>query len=459
MMMMATDNMPVGGGVVGGQSLDDIVSHNAKMIRRQSMPQGYSSSPHHINPDMRRVSMMDYASASPSMNGFQYSPNTAMDQSGFVPGDGTPSTSTVQQRRSHSGRRPSAGELSLTTHFGGTSQNYGQMMPPNSAFAPSSAHQQPTSMGGMCMDSSYVDTGVDMSMDYDMNQSLNGPMPPDAMQMHLYNQTQFNSSTLTTPLHASPIHASPNQGTPRSGRMSSSHDQGGGSTMQTQYGNQGARSANPMAHGLPQSQPSRSHSLHVPDMSSPAHTASPMSAPPRSSQSQSSQQPTPVQSQQASHQSSGGFTPQPQNPAPGSREDRGVGRVANQEFDGLNGPVPVSDASYNPNNQNFPWEPREGGWPSTMVGKPHMSSVYKNAYSSTGFDMLGVLVGLVRCLSIESVQLTKTRCVLQRDPIPKSTLGPSIYLVPSWFAMPTRTTFLSFIALIISKGSPGTRNT
>ncbi|GIZ37891.1 hypothetical protein CKM354_000132100 [Cercospora kikuchii] len=44
------------------------------------------------------------------------------------------------------------------------------------------------------------------------------------------------------------------------------------------------------------------------------------------------------------------------------------------------------------NNQNFPWDMPEGGWPSTMTGKPHTQSVYKNAYSSTGFDMLGVLM-------------------------------------------------------------------
>lgn len=27
-----------------------------------------------------------------------------------------------------------------------------------------------------------------------------------------------------------------------------------------------------------------------------------------------------------------------------------------------------------------------------MINRPHMQSAYKNAYSSTGFDMLGVLV-------------------------------------------------------------------
>ena len=54
----------------------------------------------------------------------------------------------------------------------------------------------------------------------------------------------------------------------------------------------------------------------------------------------------------------------------------------------------VDPSKYNPNNQGFDWEEGEGGWPSTMVNRPHMQSSYKNAYSSTGFDMLGVLVSI-----------------------------------------------------------------
>jgi hypothetical protein len=38
-----------------------------------------------------------------------------------------------------------------------------------------------------------------------------------------------------------------------------------------------------------------------------------------------------------------------------------------------------------------------------MTGKPHMHSQYKNAYSSTGFDMLGVLV--------RSIALYRHKCL------------------------------------------------
>jgi hypothetical protein len=50
-------------------------------------------------------------------------------------------------------------------------------------------------------------------------------------------------------------------------------------------------------------------------------------------------------------------------------------------------------------NNKIPWSAPAGGFPSTMHQNPHMKTQFKNAYSSTGFDMLGVLVcslGLVR---------------------------------------------------------------
>lgn len=41
---------------------------------------------------------------------------------------------------------------------------------------------------------------------------------------------------------------------------------------------------------------------------------------------------------------------------------------------------------------NVPWPTPAGGFPSTMHQNPHMKTQFKNAYSSTGFDMLAVLV-------------------------------------------------------------------
>ncbi|KAF2685514.1 white collar [Lentithecium fluviatile CBS 122367] len=44
------------------------------------------------------------------------------------------------------------------------------------------------------------------------------------------------------------------------------------------------------------------------------------------------------------------------------------------------------------NHIKFPWAVPTGGFPSTRTQNPHMQTQFKNAYSSTGFDMLGVLM-------------------------------------------------------------------
>jgi hypothetical protein len=52
-------------------------------------------------------------------------------------------------------------------------------------------------------------------------------------------------------------------------------------------------------------------------------------------------------------------------------------------------------------NMKFPWETPTGGFPSTMHSNPHVNTQFKNAYSSTGFDMLGVLVSNLTIMTIQ----------------------------------------------------------
>ncbi|UJO23570.1 White collar 1 protein [Fulvia fulva] len=389
MMMMGPESMPPPGTMVGGQSLDDIVNQNAKMIRRQSMPQQFSTSPQHLNPNMRRVSMMDYGATSPAGSAaqvqYQYGPSESVDSGAYTPNAVTPGPRPAlqNQHRSLSARRGSGGELSVNTHFG-TPQNYTSMMPPNSAYATSPAH--PNATMDLQMESPYVDSGMTMNLEYAMDHNMNGTMSGDTMPVNLYSQPQFSHTPLSSPMHPAQQH-----GTPHSGRVSA-HDTGGNGGMQSQTPYAQTGSSHSTIRQL-----SRAQSLHVPDMQSPAHSQSPMSAPPsRSQPQQPPQRPSMLQhnhSHNAQRSTSGGFAGQPQHPVPGSAQDRPIGPpMKGVSFDGTDGPVAATTNNYNPNNQNFPWEEREGGWPSTMVGKPHMHSAYKNAYSSTGFDMLGVLM-------------------------------------------------------------------
>jgi hypothetical protein len=360
MMMMGQDGM--GGGVMGGQSLDEIVNQNAKAIRRQSMPNQYGGTPHNME-DLRRASMMDYGSGSPAaqMSQFQFNANPAMNQASMMSESGTPGHS--QHQRSHS-RRQSHGNLALNTSFGNTSPNFNAVMSANAAFQ-SSPH--PQSGFEMPMESPYMNPGMSMAMDYNIDQNLGSATGADMSQMNMYRQPQFSQSMM-----ASPVPHSGAQNTTRSAQAPL-QDPEGGNSMGSQYSNHSHSSAGTTRNNI-----SRNQSLHAPDMSSPEHSGdvTPMS------QSRSVNQ---------QNHANIGFPGQPQNPQPGTQQDRGMGNRS-QMYDGVNGPVPVNGANYNANSQNFNWDTPDGGWPSTMVNRPHMQSSYKNAYSSTGFDMLGVLV-------------------------------------------------------------------
>ena len=372
MMMMGQDGM----GGIGGQSLDEIVNQNAKAIRRQSMPQQYGSTPSNMD-DIRRMSIMGYdtGSASGSMTGFHYDPNANMDHSGMMSGNATPAQHQHHHQRNQS-RRQSQGALELNTNFTNNPQGYSTMMPPSSAYA-SPAH--PQSSFDMTMDSPYIDPAIGMRMEYNVEQNMGNAGRSDMSQMSIYNQPQFDQSIIS-----SPIPRTGSQGTPLSGR-GPSQDPGGGSGMNTSYSSQTSRSESTI-HA------SRRQSLNIQDVTSPVRSGgvTPMSQPP---------------SAPPQDHANSGFQGQPQNPQPGSQQDRKIGN-ANGTFNGVNGPIPLSTTSYNPNNQGFGWENPAGGWPSTMAGKPHTQTPHKNAYSSTGFDMLGVLVCISLFFATLRTQLT-----------------------------------------------------
>ena len=360
-MSMRQDGMTSNG--YGGQSLDEIVHQNANAIRRQSLPHQYGGSSHTMDPNMRRMTMMDYGGTSPvgQMGNFQDDSNTQMVQDGMMSDHGN--VARGNNRSNQNDRRQSQHELSVNTAFANASQNYGGMMS-NSAYQsptnPSSAFEMP-------LESPYVDSGLAMQMEYNLNQDLVGAGGGNVSHMNAYSQPQFHHQMMTSPLPRTG-----SQGTPRSGPGQSQEAQISGG-MNTQYSGHSGSADNTR-------QPSRRSSLQVrDDVSSPAPLSggfTPMNQP----ASRNSQPPT-----------YSSFHAQPQHPQPGSAEDRGMGN-ASRRYDGVNGPIQVDNLSYNPNNQGFNWEVPEGGWPSTMVNKPHMQTSHKNAYSSTGFDMLNVLV-------------------------------------------------------------------
>jgi hypothetical protein len=522
-------------GVAGGQSMDEIVNLNnmnnnlsSKLIRRQSMPQGYQNATqnqgnNYNNPSMRRMnSMLDFnGSRSPAeaMSTFSYPAGLNSNQ-GSMSGNNTPAQSSQVPLQSR--RQSGNNDLNLGTNFSNAPQNYAAMLGANASYESSPAHQS-----GLDLDitSPFLDPSLGMQMDYSLDQNdmgnnmgsmggnmggtmgsnmggnmgsnlgqnmggnmggnmsgnmgqdmgngmgnnmgnhtsngmnnnmsnnmggnmnsnmagnmansmnnnmggnvgrpmnanmgqnmgnsmsanmsgnmsnmgTNGNMTSnmssgmdnmgsstDDMQMSMYNQAQFNQNMTTSPMHPGTPQGRP-VGPPR---LASQHS-GTGST----HGSKSQRP--PLVHQLSRTQ------------SSTSFTPSPQPAAGNTSSGETQQ---PQRPQQSRHQSTtnGGFQGQIQNPQPGSTQDRGMGRQGDG-FDGVNGPLPLQPKQYNPNNQNFPWVPEGGSWPSTMVNKPHMQSAYKNAYSSTGFDMLGVLVCYepLRRTDLKLTPYTDARC-------------------------------------------------
>jgi hypothetical protein len=493
MMMMGQGmlNGEADSGAAGGQSLDEIVnmnnmsnSLNSKLMRRQSLPQGYQNTTqnqgnNYGNPNVRRInSMMDFnGSRSPAeaMSSYSYPAGLTSNQGSSMSGNNTPAQ--TQQIPLQSRRQSGNTELNLNTTFSNTPQPYAAMIAGTASYAASPVHAS-----GLDMDisSPFLDPSLGMQMDYSLDQSdmgtnmgsmggnlgqnLGGNMGTNMgqdmgssmsgnMGNHINNGMSSGmpnnmggnmNSTMNNNIGS-------NMGRSMNANMSQTMNQNLNQDMGQNMGNMGTMGTNGnmsgnMAPGMDNNMGSSTDGIPLSMYNqaqfnqninaSPMHPGTPQGrpiGPPRvasktsgtaSTRDSKSQRPSMVH-QLSRSQSSTSFTPtsqhggnnnsaevqqpqrpqahsrqpstatvlpgQIQNPQPGSTQDRGMGR-ASDSFDGVNGPLPLQPKQYNPNNQNFPWVPEGGDWPSTMVNKPHMQSAYKNAYSSTGFDMLGVLV-------------------------------------------------------------------
>jgi len=366
LMQMGQDGL-IGNNSYGGQSLDEIVTQNANVMRRLSIPsqqQQYGASQQAVDANLRRVSMMEFGgqvSPSGSLGGFQFNTGAQMDHGGMTSGNGTTARMRHQGSNSagNSRRQSHTDHLAINTHFVNASGDFNGM-----AYS-SPMHTQ--SGFDMAMQSPYIDNAFGMQMDFGVDQNLNNGAGIDLSQMNMFAQPQYHQNMMASPTQhsGSPSTSLPAQGPTQesatASRMSTSHSAHSGSTENAQ-------------------RMLSTESTQVSDsLSSPQHSGG---VTPMNQRIPGSAQPT---------QTTTGFQGQPQHPQAESAQDQLL-HNGSQQYDGVNGPLPINITGHNPNNQGFKWQAQEGGWPSTMVKKPHMQTSYKNAYSSTGFDMLSVLV-------------------------------------------------------------------
>ncbi|KAJ4983326.1 GATA zinc finger [Stagonosporopsis vannaccii] len=373
----AADMGTFGPGGTEGQSLDDIVSQNDKANRRRSVPvyarqpshpqlqQQHSQQQHQHPPSMHMTS----PTRSMSMMSFGDPNGAAMDDFAF---DMSTAAGMDNMMRNNAYSRPnanmqSADTLAIKTQFNNAASPFSTMAAPGSNYA-SPIHTAAD------LDMSMSPYPNHMSMPLEMDDSLNSMMQTD---MNMFGSNQFNTQMIESPLNANntPI----NQGddfigplpAPQRGSNMVGQHQFANMQSQAQNHNQGRNQSHSQAH------------YRTPSMSNTPDARSGPSLPSRqNSHGQDQSRSSREQSQQ--------------------RPDTNSAKTANQlSLTSLEKQRPIAqdptedlpnDKLQEIKNMKFPWAEPPGGFPSSMHSKPHMQTQFKNAYSSSGFDMLGVLM-------------------------------------------------------------------
>ena len=340
MMDMSGDGMN-GFDMVEGQSLDSIVAQNDKDNRRRSIPvyaRGQQQQPMNLgSPEVRRLSMMNFGNPNGgSMDEFQFDMSTAAMDNMMRSNTAFPRTTGDLQNT----QLPAA-DLPINTQFQGQNSPFPAMTAPGSAYA-SPMHQK----GSMDLDMASYQNGLTMPLD--MDDSLN-MMPAN---MDLFPGSQFNGPMLDSPINQDFVGPMP--------AAISENNSSNTSTMQSQeHFKRPALSNTPEAKSGRSSFMSRTGSQDQGSMRT-------------NSRSQSEQHSSTSVPSRMSLASLKNQQPVAQDPAQDLPKD-----VINKQLQEFN---------------KIPWSTPAGGFPSTMHQNPHTKTQFKNAYSSSGFDMLGVLV-------------------------------------------------------------------
>jgi PAS domain-containing protein len=342
MMMNMNGDAMSGFNMAEGQSLDSIVAQNDKDNRRRSMPiytrgpQRQQQQQQQMNmgsPDTRRLSMMNFGDPNGGdMDDFQFDMSTTAMDSMMRNNAAFPRTTADMQ-----GDQLPAADLDINTQFQGQASPFPNMAAPGSAYA-SPMHQK----NSLDLDVGSYQNG--MTMPLDMDDSLN-MMPTD---LNMFPGNQFNTPMLDSPINQDFVGPLP-----------------------------AAAQGNNTPTGQAQDQFKRPSLSNTPEVKSGRSSFLSRTTSQDQSSMRSSSRP------QSEHHSS--------NSVPTRMT---LASLQNQQPIGQDPAQDLPKEVMNKQLQDFkiPWSKPAGGFPSTMHHNPHMKTQFKNAYSATGFDMLGVLV-------------------------------------------------------------------
>jgi PAS domain-containing protein len=378
-----------GPGDTEGQSLDDIVLQNDKANRRRSMPV-YARQPQ--PPHQHQHQHQQQLQHQPNMH--MTSPTRSLSMMNFGNPNGGPiddfafdmsAQGMDNMMRNNTFPRPTpdmqpGADLAIKTQFSNAASPFSTMAGPGSNYA-SPIHASADLDLGM---SPYPNA---MNMSLDMDDSLNSMMQSD---MSMFSNNQFNPQMMESPINANPNPI--NQGTdfigplpaPQRGSNMVGQHQFGSMPSQSQNQNQNQGQNQNQSQSQSQNQ-TRGH-FKSPSMSNTPDGRSGPSLPSR--QNSHGQQ---EQNRSSREQSQHAQRPDTKNGA--NATQLSLSSLENQR------PIAQDPTENLPQdklehikNMKLPWQEPPGGFPSSMNSKPHMQTQFKNAYSSSGFDMLGVLM-------------------------------------------------------------------
>jgi hypothetical protein len=254
MMDMMGSGAPGGPGIMGAQSLDDIVNQNEHELRRRSMPIAYGSGGHGLDNTMRRVSMMDMMefgggySSNRGLEGFQFNPTTPGFDQTMSGVEGNQAVNEPPQIR-----RSSAAGLSISTHFPNR-PTYNSIGQQESMYASSMQTNTPLDMN---LNSPYITSGLSMPMDM-------GMMSSDLPTTDKYGNPQYGSPYG----EASPVHQA------YSSSVAPTPQDAGGGSVRTESLPQSAENSVTTASSHPSVAISRANSYDKSQANSRADSAS-----------------------------------------------------------------------------------------------------------------------------------------------------------------------------------------
>lgn len=197
MMGLMTSDAMDAAGMIGGQTLDEIISQNNKEIQRRrsyQQSQSYRSNGPGPEADPRRSSMMEFGPGSPNdLDNFQFEPSPAHVGSPLVRGGGIAQRRLDTQRQR---RRESAENIVMNTHF----QNLGQTYPPIPQSSPYQQPLNPSRSLNLDVAGTYLPSNLSMGMDFDTGNLRQDP-GSDVTPMNMFSQASFQPNLTSSPIH------------------------------------------------------------------------------------------------------------------------------------------------------------------------------------------------------------------------------------------------------------------